>query len=133
MANQDIVNGLRQALARGESLKQAMITFYNAGYKKEEIEDAAREIQGNQRLQYSSQTQYQQPATFTQQPQYQQPTQPIQKVSSYTSTTGQVEGKKWGSKMVWILGSILVLLVISLSLAFAFKTQLIDFLTKLFG
>jgi hypothetical protein len=45
MTNEDIVGGLRSALARGESLRQAMMTFYNAGYAKADIEWAARSLQ----------------------------------------------------------------------------------------
>lgn len=45
MAREDIIGGLKSALIRGYSLKDAMISFYNAGYKKEDIEDAARKIQ----------------------------------------------------------------------------------------
>jgi hypothetical protein len=40
--NQEILGGLKSALERGESLKRAMMTFYNSGYKKEEIEEVAR-------------------------------------------------------------------------------------------
>jgi len=49
--NQDVLSGLKSALARGSSLKDAMQTFYNAGYKKEEIEEAARALQMEQREQ----------------------------------------------------------------------------------
>ena len=40
--NDDIVGGLKAAIERGEELKEAMMTFYNAGYSKKEIEEAAR-------------------------------------------------------------------------------------------
>jgi len=46
MVNEEIFEGLKLALSKGESLKQAMMSFYNAGYKKEEIEEAARALQG---------------------------------------------------------------------------------------
>ncbi|MEJ2268014.1 MAG: hypothetical protein P8X70_02985, partial [Nanoarchaeota archaeon] len=42
MVNNEILGGLKLALSKGESLKLAMMSFYNAGYKKEEIEEAAR-------------------------------------------------------------------------------------------
>jgi len=48
MVNVDILEGLRSSLAKGKSLKQTMISFYNAGYKKEEIEEAARALQVQQ-------------------------------------------------------------------------------------
>jgi|ETNmetMinimDraft_2_1059921.scaffolds.fasta_scaffold82106_2 hypothetical protein len=43
---QILIEGIKQALARGHSLQQAMESFYYAGYPKEEIEKAARAIQG---------------------------------------------------------------------------------------
>ncbi len=45
MVRGDIVGGIKLALSKGQSLQQAMQSFYNAGYKKEEIEEAARAIQ----------------------------------------------------------------------------------------
>jgi putative cell wall-binding protein len=42
LTNQEILGGIQAAVAKGESLKDAMMTFYQAGYEKEEIEDAAR-------------------------------------------------------------------------------------------
>lgn len=44
MVNEEIVGGLISALSRGESLEKAMMTFFNAGYKKEEIEISAKEV-----------------------------------------------------------------------------------------
>ena len=45
MVNKDILAGLRSAIVRGYSLDEAMISFFNAGYKKEEIEESARALQ----------------------------------------------------------------------------------------
>lgn len=45
--NEEILGGLKSAIERNESLKKAMMTFYNAGYKKEEIEEAARFLSQN--------------------------------------------------------------------------------------
>lgn len=45
MVREDILGGLKSALLRGYTLKDAMISFYNAGYTKEDIEDAARKLQ----------------------------------------------------------------------------------------
>jgi hypothetical protein len=42
--NEEIIGGLMSALARKESLEKAMMTFYNAGYEKEEIEDCAKDV-----------------------------------------------------------------------------------------
>ncbi len=45
MSKEDIAEGLRVAIDRGESLEQAMTSFYNSGYEKAEIEEAAKIIQ----------------------------------------------------------------------------------------
>lgn len=42
VSNQEILGGIRTAVSKGESLKDAMMTFYQAGYDKYEIEEAAR-------------------------------------------------------------------------------------------
>ena len=47
-AQQDIdalLGGLESALARGQPLQKAMASFYNAGYEKKDIEEAARKFQ----------------------------------------------------------------------------------------
>ncbi len=45
MVNQEVFGGLVSALSRGEPLHGAMLSLFNAGYKKEDIEDAARLLQ----------------------------------------------------------------------------------------
>lgn len=45
MVRDEIKEGLKEAVNRGESLRQAMVSFYNAGYKKQDIEEAARAVQ----------------------------------------------------------------------------------------
>ena len=40
MVKEEIVEGIKMGLAKGESLKQAMMSLYNAGYTKDEIEEA---------------------------------------------------------------------------------------------
>src|SRR3989339_376242 len=42
MVKQDILGGLFSAVSRGIDLKNAMQSLYNAGYEKEEIEEAAK-------------------------------------------------------------------------------------------
>jgi len=44
--NKDIVGGIKSALSRGYSLDEAMLSFLNAGYKREEVEEAAHSLQG---------------------------------------------------------------------------------------
>lgn len=43
--NKELLGGLRSAVKKGESLQKAMMTFYNAGYRKEEVESAAAILQ----------------------------------------------------------------------------------------
>jgi uncharacterized membrane protein len=40
--NQEILGGIRSAIARGSNLRDAMMSFYQAGYDKTEIEEAAK-------------------------------------------------------------------------------------------
>ena len=56
MVRLDILGGLKAAVQKGASLKQAMITFYNAGYLKEEIEEAAKVLQSQGPIQPVVQT-----------------------------------------------------------------------------
>lgn len=42
--NKEILGGIKSAVKRGESLKEAMMTFYQAGYDRGEIETAARDF-----------------------------------------------------------------------------------------
>ncbi len=89
MVNEGILGGLKLALSKGESLKQAMMTFYNAGYKKEEIEEAARTLQKEGGQEEISQK----PEKPLKQKKIQKPSKqrqiktPIQKVSSYGEPT----------------------------------------------
>jgi hypothetical protein len=45
MINIEILEGLRRATESGNTLKSSMMSFYNSGYKKQEIEAAAKELQ----------------------------------------------------------------------------------------
>ena len=38
----EIIGGLKIAMLKGESIEDAMMSFYNAGYDKEEIEESAK-------------------------------------------------------------------------------------------
>jgi len=44
MVNLDILGGLKSALERGDSLEKAMRALFNASYKREEIEEAAKDL-----------------------------------------------------------------------------------------
>jgi hypothetical protein len=44
--NEEILGGLKSAIERGQPLQKAMMSLYSAGYKREEIEEAARSLAG---------------------------------------------------------------------------------------
>ena len=136
MVNEEIIGGLKSSIAKGESLKQAMISFYNSGYKKEEIEEAARALKSAppaaitppQVLQ-PGQPQIQQQPQQVIKPAQPQPIQQLitpQIISAY----GQKKSKMRVLTIVLIV--ILVLLLISLTLIFVFKDALVGLLNKLF-
>ena len=54
MVNETILGGLRIAMVHKSSLKDAMQSFYNAGYSKEEVEEAAKIIYLEQNKQTTS-------------------------------------------------------------------------------
>ncbi len=98
MVREDILGGLQAALARGQTLKQAIMSFSNAGYLKEEIEEAANALQTGIQQPAQSQVPVKETEVFqrsgsssSSQPEQkavQQPSQPvqpqtIQKVSAY--------------------------------------------------
>jgi len=58
---EDILGGLQAALSRGETLQQAMQSFYNAGYDLNEIQEAARELQTTMPQQTQQSTKQAQP------------------------------------------------------------------------
>lgn len=154
MVNEEIFGGLKSALERGESLKRAMMTLYNSGYKKEEIEECAKIL-----LEYNRENQVEMPSPEIIQtipeakPQIQQPAnlqksaQQIQKITPQIQTTvpyhayapiqrisdyeGGISSRE--KAVIIILVSLLVFLIVSLGLIFLFKQELINFFGNLFG
>ena len=141
MVRDDLIGGLKIALSRGESLQRAMQSFFNAGYKKEEIEEAARTLkqEGFNPLIVQPQKAQQQPIKTgpspqqsaglqARMPEFQAASQyPRQTISSYG------EEKKGTDFITILLIIILVLLLGILVSVFLFKQELIEFLNKLFG
>jgi len=151
MVREDILGGLKSAISRGESLKQAMITFYNAGYKKEEIEWAAKTFQTQnpvvsmtqkeskivpQKKSFSNKlhlrkkiiSKFSEPKQVQEIPQVSKQTKKnIQKVSKYGKKPSEFEGK-----LIIILIVLLVFLFAVLAGIFLLRTQLIDFFNKMF-
>jgi len=90
MVSEEIVEGLRFSMNKGDSLMKAMMSFYNAGYSKLEVEEAARMLNqpSLQNVGFQPQTQPQQ--TVQAQPIQTQPAPgtPTQYVSQYGSPIG---------------------------------------------
>ena len=112
MANEEIIGGLRFAVKKGESLQHAMTTFLNAGYPKNEIEEAARIIhQEIIQAPFAGETNLDKKSENNLTP---QPGQIISKnVSSY-----EQKPKKKAKKAVVIILIILAMLVIGIGILF---------------
>ena len=153
-----IVEGLRNGVKRGKSLKQAMISFYNAGYSRQDIEESARVLQSQmQSVQSATPSQTPQnikssltnstpqsilknqsqnisssfPQNFSQQ-NYKTPPRIIQKpsVSSY-SYPYKKENFFESSGLVIFLSVFLVLCLGGLASVLFFKEELINFFNNL--
>ena len=131
MVKEEIVEGLKYAVAKGESLPKAMMSFYNAGYLKKDVEEAARALQTPQLPQtqpqqpLQQQTQPQQPLQQQTQPQQipQTPVKVVQKVSAYGERP-----KSAGKALILMLVFFLILLLGVLVAVFLFKDELSELL-----
>lgn len=130
MVNIDLLEGLKVAISKGDTLQQAMQSFYNAGYDKKDIEESAKA------LQYQiSQEQIQKPKLMKSENNVKKPTklfssQPqktTQKISSYE------QEKNPRKKMIIIVISLLIILTITLAGIFFFRQNLLDFFSKILG
>ena len=136
MIRQDILEGLKLALLKKESLKQAMISFYNAGYEKQDIEDSARALQ-SQKIKPELSSQNSQPKSLSPKKQI------IQKISNYGKKSlpipktmqkvSNYEKKPKGKWKIYIMVLILLILLGILAAVYFFKPELVEFFNKLFG
>ena len=163
MVRDDIFSGLKQALLNGEPLKKAMMSFYRAGYHKEEIEEAAREIQAEQMRERiaTPDQEFQEKkkerfipeeqklkTTQTEQNTIQQ-SKTIQKISQYIPEENtqyqQIQQKPRArisdysseekeSNLGWIiLISGILVIIVAIALIIFFRTPITDFFNDLFG
>ena len=152
--NNDIYEGLRNALARGYSLKQAMLGFHNAGYKKEEIEEAAKALHEHPSHPLShpqkpvqveqkkplpqktpvSTTQIQKPKQQTQTSPQQTQVSPIQKPSQPTQLVSKYGEEQKPKTSKWVIIVIIVLFIILSGLvgSLIFQEQIMGFIDNLF-
>lgn len=145
--NEEILGGLKSALERGESLKRAMMTFFNSGYKKEEIEEAARALSASglpavilppQPVAPASPLQSTKVQTTTTEPSV--PEEPLQvpQVQQVQTSTVKQKVSNYGDDskdktLIFILISVLVFLFGVLLTIFLFKDELIDFFSSFFA
>ncbi|MEM3091308.1 MAG: hypothetical protein QXD05_01110 [Candidatus Pacearchaeota archaeon] len=138
MVKEEIVEGLKMALSKGESLEKAMMSFFNAGYLKEDIEDAARYLQApklnSNKIQnfYPSENQKLQTEVYNKSLPYSSgtPTEQkiIQKVSNY-----QEKSNKMGTVITIILVFILIVLIGVLVGLIIFKEEVSKFFSENIG
>lgn len=152
MVREDILRGIQVAISRGESLEQAMYSFYNAGYSKKDVEEAAQALRTAmaeqqpviQSLDKTSQiskpipekkpikeTPKNQPTAPPQQIQQIQEPKVVQNASSYEQLKPK---KKFGPRiiMIIILSIILLILLGSLISIFIFRESLLSFFNNIF-
>jgi len=122
MVKEEILEGLKYAIAKGEPLAEAMMSFYNAGYLKKDVEEAARVLQAPQLPQIQQSTQpVQQQAQPGQLPQT--PVRVVQRVSEYKERP-----KTAGKTLILMLVSFLILLLGVLVAVFLFRDELSELL-----
>ena len=102
MVNESILGGLRTAIEHKSSLKQAMQSFYNAGYNKEEIEEAAKII-------------FQEQQNMPQQ-------KPVQNSNQTQENTKKKSPKKTG--LIIALIALVIILIGGLVILFIFKDKI---------
>jgi len=138
--NEEILGGLKSAIERGNSLKRAMMTFFNAGYKKEEIEEAARFLNESGISQPSAtipsvSPTVKKPLTTDNQlevPQMKEPIPNQQQVQVVTQKVSNYEDDPKDKSLIFILVGVLVFLLGVLISIFIFKNELINFFSSFF-
>lgn len=146
---EEILGGLKTALARGEPLKKAMMSFYNSGYAKKDIEEAARALYSPQFPQPIVQPQVQlrpppqktppttqpppiqpvrpvRPVRYLQPRIIQQPVRTVQRVSGYG-----VKPKSLTTIITFVLIFFLLFLLGVLAALFFFRDELAGFFNNL--
>lgn len=159
MTNNEILEGLKTAIERNYTLEQAMMSFFNAGYKKEEIEEAARFLYTNYpQIAAKAKTKSANPGpTISPAPTHQNPTQKplpakaqaqisqkpaaetqkapaIQQPAKSKQEISKYEGKtKPKGKIITILIIIFLLIAVGLTIGFfLFKEEVMQFFSNLF-
>ena len=141
---ENILEGLKFAISKGDSLQEAMQSFYNAGYSREDIEYAARELQDQFRTEQikgihavgpynanpKAEEEYSSDVKGSAGQKESGPISKglqIQKVSDY----GSAENPK--KKMIILIVVLLVILAVVLAGIFFFRSSLISLFNKFWG
>ncbi|MBU2562362.1 MAG: hypothetical protein KKF68_01750 [Nanoarchaeota archaeon] len=132
MVKEEILEGLRIALSKGETLQQAMISFYNAGYKREEIEEAARDL--TIQIQKPVQQSPPQEKQISNKPIFPKKPPPPITYNSIASVSEYGPKKKVSKEKIIALVLVILLLILIgvLGLLFLFKEELVNFFNSLF-
>ena len=128
--NNELVGGIELGLSRGLPLNNILASFFNAGYSKQEIDEAARIAQQNssqpQTIQFQQQIQrpavQKQTLTSIQQQVQKTPQQPQQKVSNYDVKMP----KKPKGKFLMVLLIILLVLAGAVAISYFFFKEEIE-------
>lgn len=150
MIKEEIAGGLKAAMARGETLEKAMMSFYNSGYSKQDIEDAAHHLQApsftnvnkqqinplnNQNI-VKSQQEIKQPEKKTniveEKPIVQEKIKETSSKQKQVVSNYQEKPKKSGMVLTLILVFLFLLLVGALIGFILFREDLIEYLGNIF-
>lgn len=135
MVNTEILEGLRQAIARGEPIQKAMQSFINAGYNQAEVEEASYNLNNSVQQPTLMQTPTPQPTLQkflplpTQQTSQQDNTIPQQQIQ-VPRPTQQIQ-KDIGTGWIILLIVILLILLGALFGMIFFKDSLTSFFNGL--
>ncbi len=124
--DESILEGLKVAMSKGETLQQAMESFYNAGYGKEEIEEAAKALQYQIHQEQIQKPKLVKPLDKNINPvktsgQKLQTPKATQKISNYE------QEKNPRKKMIVLVGILLVAVLAILAGIFFFRENLLEF------
>ena len=135
MVNEDILGGIETAVAEGESVEAVMMSFYNSGYSREDIESAAKAFQLNQfkagpdKIQVKPKS-----AVFVESKKEQPSTQFIKKPYVKQNVSGYDQASQFQERVILVvLVSLFILLLGVLAGVFVFKEQLVSFINNLFS
>ena len=145
MGDLSLIEGLKQALEKKESLRSAMASFVNAGYDPKEVESAARIVHSAQAQRpVAMNTESPKPVQNYQknfvlptgkshtliQNNSDQKNQNLQK-NNFQQEVSNYEGKSKKTKII-ILIAMMIILLMALVGVFMFRTELMRFINNLF-